>query len=115
MEDFRNSSHREAGGRNFEIFDANMLKYVDKVYFGRPQLSYDPSPPIDQKPADKKKKKKKKKSSLPITSWFNEPMIKRKMRVTKYKMYALEGMIKSSLKKGHKWIKKKYHKLVHSY
>ncbi|KAK8605139.1 hypothetical protein V6N13_082593 [Hibiscus sabdariffa] len=122
MEDFWHSSHRvaggEASGRNFEIINANMLKYVKKVCFARPRLSYDPSPPFDQKPVEKKKKKKKKKKSSPsssISTWFSEPAIKRKTRLTKYKMYTLEGQIKDSLKKGHKWIKKKYRKLVYGY
>ncbi|KAL4319749.1 hypothetical protein GQ457_18G006980 [Hibiscus cannabinus] len=117
MEDFWHSSHRAAGGeaRNFEIIDANMLKYVNKVCFSRPRLSYDPSPPFDHKPVEKKKKMKKPSPSSSISTWFSEPAIKRKMRLTKYKMYTLEGQIKDSLKKGHKWIKKKYRKLVYGY
>nr|KJB26314.1 hypothetical protein B456_004G237400 [Gossypium raimondii] len=118
MEDFRHSSHHTttggSGGQNFEIIDANMFKYVNKVYFGRTHPSYGPSL-FNQNPIDKKKKTRSSSSSSSIRSWFNEPKMKRKMRLTKYKMYALEGKIKDSLKKGKKWIKKKYCKLVHGF
>ncbi|KAB2071393.1 hypothetical protein ERO13_A08G206800v2 [Gossypium hirsutum] len=116
MEDFRHSSHHMktggSDGRNFKIIDANMFKYVNKVYLSRTHPSYGPSL-FDQNPIDKKKKTRS--SSSSITSWFNEPKMKRKMRLTKYKMYALEGKIKDSLKKGKKWIKKKYRKHVHGF
>ncbi|XVF31446.1 hypothetical protein REPUB_Repub16aG0146800 [Reevesia pubescens] len=111
MGEFR-PSYRIArgGGRNLEIIDANMLKYVNKVYFGRSQPSFDPSP-FDQNQVAKKRNMK----SMWIKTWWNEPNNKRKRRVTKYKMYAFEGKIKDSLKKGHRWIKKKHRKLVHGY
>ncbi|XP_022720156.1 uncharacterized protein LOC111277974 [Durio zibethinus] len=110
MEEFRPSYEvsRGDGGRNTEIIDTNMLKYVNKVYFGRSQPSF------DQNQVDKKKKKKSS-STMSIKSWWNEPKMKRKRRLTKYKMYALEGKVKDSLKKGHRWIKNKYRKLVHGY
>ena len=102
MEEVRPSYRGD--GRNPEIIDeANMLKYVNKVYFGRSHPSF------DQKQVDKKRNK----SSMSIKSWWNEPKMKTKRRLTMYKMYAIEGKLKDSLKKGHLWIKKKYHKLVH--
>ncbi|XVF05975.1 hypothetical protein REPUB_Repub06bG0008000 [Reevesia pubescens] len=116
MEEFRPSYRitRGDGGRKLDlIINANMLKYVNKVYFGRSQApSFDPSP-FDQN-QDAKKKKNNKKSML-IKTWWNEPKMKGKRRLTNYKMYTLEGNLKDSLKKGQRWIKKKYHKLVHGY
>ncbi|XWS57448.1 hypothetical protein CRYUN_Cryun09bG0175000 [Craigia yunnanensis] len=112
MEEFR-PSYRELApgdGRNMEIIDTNMLKYVNKVYFGRSQPSFE-LPPFDQKQVGKKRNK----SSMSIKSWWNEPKMKRKRRLTKYKMFAIEGKLKDSLKKGHRWIKNKYRKIVHGY
>lgn len=47
--------------------------------------------------------------------WFSNAELKRKRRVAKYKMYALEGNIKNKWKKGFRWLKKKCSKLVHGY
>ncbi|XWS64463.1 hypothetical protein CRYUN_Cryun05aG0006200 [Craigia yunnanensis] len=90
MEEFR-PSYREIArrdGRKLEIIDTNMLKYGTK---------------------------KRNKSSMSIKSWWNEPNMERKRRLAKYKMSALEGKVKDSLKKGHRWIRKKYGKIVHGY
>ncbi|KAK6242972.1 hypothetical protein QUC31_009381 [Theobroma cacao] len=115
---FRRPSYRPAaagvGGRNPEISDSNMLKYVNKVYFGRSSLP----PALDPSPFDRKqnaKKKRKEESRTTSKSWWNEPKMKRKRRLAKYKMFALEGKLKESLKKGSRWIKKKYCKIVHGY
>ncbi|MBA0561554.1 hypothetical protein Golob_018370 [Gossypium lobatum] len=108
MEEFRPSSYQEYGGgdggRNLEIIDGNVLKYVHKPCYAS---TY--PPPFDHHHHQKQTvpKKKKKSSSLSIKSWWNDPKMKRKMRLTGYKMYAIEGKIKTSLKKAHKWIKKK--------
>ncbi|MBA0859268.1 hypothetical protein Goshw_005126, partial [Gossypium schwendimanii] len=115
MEEFRPSSYQEYGGgdggRNLEIIDGNVLKYVHKPCYAS---TY--PPPFDHHHHKKQTvpKKKKKSSSLSIKSWWNDPKMKRKMRLTGYKMYAIEGKIKTSLKKAHKWIKKKYRSIVHA-
>ncbi|KAB2005985.1 hypothetical protein ES319_D11G309000v1 [Gossypium barbadense] len=116
MEEFRPSSYQEYGGgdggRNLEIIDGNVLKFVHKPCYAS---TY--PPPFDHHHHQKQTvpKKKKKSSSLSIKSWWNDPKMKRKMRLTGYKMYAIEGKIKTSLKKAHKWIKKKYRSIVHGY
>ncbi|RDY07892.1 hypothetical protein CR513_07938, partial [Mucuna pruriens] len=46
------------------------------------------------------------------TSWWNDPEKKRKRRVAKYKLYAAEGKLKHSLKKGLRWIKIKCIKIA---
>ena len=112
MEEFRPSYWELArgDGRKLEIIEANMLKYVNKVYFGRSQPSFE-LPSFDKKQVGKKRNK----SSMSIKSWWNEPKWERKRRLAKYKMYAFEGKLKDALKKGHRWIKKKYRKIVHGY
>lgn len=44
--------------------------------------------------------------------WWNEAELKRKKRVAKYKIYAMEGKVKASFKHGLRWIKEKYHKIL---
>ncbi|KAG2695742.1 hypothetical protein I3760_07G026900 [Carya illinoinensis] len=39
--------------------------------------------------------------------WWNDPEMKRRRRVAKYKLYSAEGKMKISLKKGMHWLKKK--------
>lgn len=126
MGEFRRPSDRNltrGDGRNMEIIDANVLKYVNQVYFSRPPpqqqpYSFDSPSSFDKKQhvaATNNKRRNNKRSSMSIKSWWNDPNLKRKRRLTKYKMYALEGKLKESLKKGQRWIKIKYRKIVHGY
>lgn len=46
------------------------------------------------------------------TSWWNDPERKRKRRVAKYKLYAAEGRFKHSIKKGFRWFKIKWIKII---
>ncbi|KAI4355467.1 hypothetical protein L6164_004240 [Bauhinia variegata] len=49
---------------------------------------------------------KGKSSAKPSKSWsFNDPELQRKKRVAGYKVYAVEGKMKGSLKKSFRWIK----------
>lgn len=45
--------------------------------------------------------------------WWNDPEIKRKRRVAKYKLYSAEGKMKTSLRKSYKWIKIQCSKIIH--
>ncbi|KAK6941066.1 Protein of unknown function DUF3511 [Dillenia turbinata] len=49
-------------------------------------------------------------SSLPWS--FNDPEMKRKKRVAKYKVYAVEGRFKASLRRGLRWFKNKCSQIV---
>ncbi|KAK8633561.1 hypothetical protein V6N13_014406 [Hibiscus sabdariffa] len=114
MEEFRPSPYQVygdgGGGRRLEIIDDGVLKCANgTTCYG---LAYPPSPPFNHKCVVSMKKKKN--SDFSIERW-SEPNIKRKMRITGYKMYAMEGKLKNTLKKAHKWIKKKYHGIVHGY
>ncbi|RZC48632.1 hypothetical protein C5167_017054 [Papaver somniferum] len=47
-------------------------------------------------------------SSKSTSSWsFNDPEMKRRRRVAQYKYYAVEGKLKSSFRKGFRWVKRK--------
>ncbi|KAK7397128.1 hypothetical protein VNO78_18295 [Psophocarpus tetragonolobus] len=46
------------------------------------------------------------------TWWWNDAERKRKRRVAKYKLYAAEGKLKRSFKKGFRWFKIKCIKIV---
>ncbi|CAK7340574.1 unnamed protein product [Dovyalis caffra] len=54
-----------------------------------------------------------KKSSSSATSWWNSPETKRKKRVARYKLYTVEGKVKSSLKKGFRWVKRTCYRIIH--
>lgn len=40
---------------------------------------------------------------------------KRKKRIAKYKVYAVEGKVKATLRKGLRWMKNKCSQIVHGY
>ncbi|KAJ9681793.1 hypothetical protein PVL29_017931 [Vitis rotundifolia] len=48
-------------------------------------------------------------------SWLDDPDGKRRQRVAKYKLYAVEGKMKSSFKKGMRWIKRKCSRIIRGY
>lgn len=50
-----------------------------------------------------------------VRPWYNDAEMKRKKRVAKYKMYAIEGKVKSKWNKGLRWLKKACSKIVHGY
>ncbi|CAL1407626.1 unnamed protein product [Linum trigynum] len=45
--------------------------------------------------------------------WWNSPDAKRKKRVARYKLYAMEGKVKSSLKKSCRWVKQTCSRIIH--
>jgi len=54
-----------------------------------------------------------KRSSKSAKSWWNSPETKRKKRVARYKLYAVEGKVKSSIKKGLCWVKRTCYRIIH--
>ncbi|CAI0459687.1 unnamed protein product [Linum tenue] len=44
--------------------------------------------------------------------WWNSPNSKRKRRVARYKLYAMEGKVKSSLKKSCRWVKQTCSRII---
>ncbi|KAL4377160.1 hypothetical protein GQ457_02G036840 [Hibiscus cannabinus] len=114
MEEFRPSPYQVygdgGGGRRLKIIDGSVSKRTNKTTCY--DSAYPPTPPCNRKCVVSMKEKKNPDLSI---EWWSEPNMKRKMRITGYKMYAMEGKFKNTLKKAHKWIKKKYHRIVHGY
>lgn len=55
-------------------------------------------------------------SSPAKSSWgFNDPEMKRKKRIAKYKVYTIEGRFKASVRNGFRWIKNKCSEFIHGY
>ncbi|TKY52479.1 ATP-dependent DNA helicase Q 1 [Spatholobus suberectus] len=46
---------------------------------------------------------------------FGDPETKRRKRIAKYKVYAVEGKVKASLRNGIRWIKHTCSRIVHGY
>ncbi|KAJ8620528.1 hypothetical protein MRB53_029057 [Persea americana] len=64
---------------------------------------------------DKKTSKPKFRGKMLSSSFkFNDAEMKRRKRVAGYKMYALEGKIKASFRKGFRWIKRRCFRLIHA-
>ncbi|XP_062085838.1 uncharacterized protein LOC133791945 [Humulus lupulus] len=51
--------------------------------------------------------KASKSSSQSLKWWWNDPEMKRQRRITSYKLYSAEANVKSSFKKGLRWLGKK--------
>ncbi|CAL0311200.1 unnamed protein product [Lupinus luteus] len=92
------SSRRDANARTTNDNKTLSIKNRTPDYF-----YYEPSPRRERLKVVIKSKK---------SSWWNDPEKKRKRRVTKYKLYASEGKFKHSIKKGFRWIKIKWIKIV---
>lgn len=85
-------------GQNVEIVSVKNLS-ENQMFVGRSSLPPLDPYPIKQQTVDKPTETK--------NTWWNDPEMKRKRRVAKYKLYSAEGKIKISLKKGLRWIKRK--------
>ncbi|KAK7392266.1 hypothetical protein VNO78_20698 [Psophocarpus tetragonolobus] len=46
---------------------------------------------------------------------FGDPESKRRKRIAKYKVYAVEGKVKATLRDGIRWIKHTCYRIVHGY
>ena len=63
---------------------------------------------------DPKLKKGKSSNGYLSKAWsFNDPELQRKKRVASYKVYAVEGKMKGSLKKSFRWLKDRYTRVIH--
>ncbi|KAI3448521.1 hypothetical protein Pfo_005186 [Paulownia fortunei] len=50
-----------------------------------------------------------------VRPWHGGQELKRKKRIAKYKLYSVEGKVKSSLRKGFRWFKKTCSRIVHGF
>ncbi|WZZ29967.1 hypothetical protein YC2023_013368 [Brassica napus] len=106
------------GDPNLQLVDPVDLKPVREIYVVREskrnrspmtsdlwrKISYKDMPVKSRRPPS---------HSKTFKGWWNDPEIKRKRRVAKYKLYSAEGKVKKSLKKSYKWIKIQCAKIIH--
>lgn len=73
-------------------------------------------PPQAQMGNDPKFKKGKSTNGSLSKAWsFSDPELQRKKRVASYKVYAVEGKMKGSLKKSFRWLKDRYTRVIHGW
>lgn len=95
-------------GRNLEIEGRRRMEglryssYGVGLNVGRSQ-----GPSMDPYSPRKHRAVKSKSTKMSSKKWWNDPEMKRRRRVAKYKLYSAEGKIKISLKKGLYWLKRK--------
>ncbi|OVA02570.1 Helicase [Macleaya cordata] len=105
MAEFR-SDHRSYGGgdRNLEI--VKNQTHMNHSRWSEPPTTTRPPRASNNKVGSKSKSSSS--SSSASMSWsFNDPEMKRRKRVVKYKAYAVEGKVKASFGKGFRWIRNK--------
>ncbi|KAL4291080.1 hypothetical protein GQ457_14G007070 [Hibiscus cannabinus] len=74
------------------------------------------SAPQNQLGKEIKIKKNKSSFGSCSKSWsFTDPELQRKKRVASYKVYAVQGKMKGSLRKSFRWIKDTYTQVVHGW
>ncbi|KAI9185344.1 hypothetical protein LWI28_006341 [Acer negundo] len=117
MEEFRPTSFKSHGGGGGGRNQLNQLngKTMQVTQFNlvngkTMQITGGLSPPHYRQNVMMKEKRNTKKT---LKMLWNDPETKRRKRVTKYKFYSVEGKVKSSLKKGFRWMKKKCSRIIH--
>ncbi|KAG6575464.1 hypothetical protein SDJN02_24178, partial [Cucurbita argyrosperma subsp. argyrosperma] len=114
MEDFRSKSCRE-GRMQIESYTENKAAPTNMQDLRSYSVSYAGSV---QNQSNKEVKMKKGKSNIGSSSksWsFKDPELQRKTRVAGYKVYAVEGKMKGSLRKSFRWIKNTYTQVVYGW
>eukprot|EP00262_Sarcandra_glabra_P010908 TRINITY_DN2654_c0_g1_i2.p1 TRINITY_DN2654_c0_g1~~TRINITY_DN2654_c0_g1_i2.p1 ORF type:complete len:106 (+),score=0.76 TRINITY_DN2654_c0_g1_i2:204-521(+) len=105
MADYYHGYGTYGGDRKLEIVNGRAFS-TNQKYITRAR-SPDP-PPIPSRV--------KVKNTSSVKPWsFNDPEMKRRKRVAGYKVYAVEGKVKASFRKGFRWIKEKCSELVHGW
>ncbi|KAK6917348.1 Protein of unknown function DUF3511 [Dillenia turbinata] len=102
MDDFRSSYRAIDGCRNLQNVIIKGGYGVNNLYYAQsrsPQPQYHYSMQMNK--------------VVPSSSWsFNDAEMKRKRRVIKYKLYSMEGKVKSSIKHGFRWFKRKCARMI---
>ncbi|XXG84381.1 hypothetical protein AAC387_Pa10g1907 [Persea americana] len=110
MADFHSGfrPYGSSGDRKLEIVNS-------RVGFSATHGYLAPPPPPDLASTTSRKSKGSSSSSA-VKPWsFNDPEMKRKKRVARYKVYGVEGRVKASFRKGLRWIKNKCSEIVHGW
>ncbi|KAJ9190350.1 hypothetical protein P3X46_001566 [Hevea brasiliensis] len=115
MEGFRSKSCREGRMQIEEYYGgkAGPTRMQDLRSYS---VNYAVSTQPNQFGKEVKIKKGKKNLGSSSKSWiFNDPELQRKKRVASYKVYAMEGKMKGSLRKSFRWIKDTYTQVVYGW
>ena len=116
MEDFRSKSYRDGGMQMESYYGGRGGGPTNMQDLRCYSASYANS--VQPNQLEKEIKIKKSKSSFGSSSkrWsFNDPELQRKKRVASYKVYAVEGKMKGSLRKSFRWIKDTYTQVVYGW
>lgn len=105
MEECRPSFRSSAGERRLEIVSGKVL--TGNQMYTSPEMS---------SISTRVNRMSQVASSSPAKPWgFNDPEMKRKKRIAKYKVYTIEGRFKASFRSGFRWIKNKCSEFIHGY
>ncbi|GMI73027.1 hypothetical protein like AT5G11970 [Hibiscus trionum] len=120
MEDYRSKSYRDGGLQIQSYYGGGGPTNMQDLRCY--SASYANSVQVQPNQLGKEIKIKKTKSSLGPSSssssksWsFNDPELQRKKRVAGYKVYAVEGKMKGSLRKSFRWIKDTYTQVIYGW
>ncbi|KAG7624173.1 hypothetical protein AtNW77_Chr3g0160751 [Arabidopsis thaliana] len=106
------------GDRNLQLVNPADLKPVRGIYVvresrrNRSPIKTDIWRKMSYKDMPVRPRRSSSHSTL-FKGWWNDPEIKRKRRVAKYKLYSAEGKMKITLRKSYKWIKIQCSKIIH--
>ncbi|KAL8101036.1 hypothetical protein AgCh_033063 [Apium graveolens] len=109
MEECRPSFRSAAGERRLEIVSGKVVNAGKQMMYSSPEMSSISSSRVNRLSQVVA-------SSSPAKPWgFNDPEMKRKKRIAKYKVYSIEGRFKASFRSGFRWIKTKCSEFIHGY
>ncbi|KAG2728756.1 hypothetical protein I3843_01G213900 [Carya illinoinensis] len=116
MEDFRSKSCRD-GGMQLESYYGGRTAPTSMQDMRSYSVSYGGSSAEPNQFVKEVKIKKGKSTVGAISkSWsISDPELQRKKRVAGYKVYAVEGKMKGSLRKSFRWLKKSYTQVVYGW
>ncbi|KAL7112563.1 hypothetical protein ACP275_04G009900 [Erythranthe tilingii] len=112
MEESGRPSFRSGGGeRRLEIIVSGKGQYHggNQMY----STSHPPGRTPDSPPV---RPESTRQSTAAAKPWgFSDPEMKRKKRIARYKVYTVEGRMKTSIRNGFRWIKNKCSEIIHGY
>ncbi|XP_065864153.1 uncharacterized protein [Euphorbia lathyris] len=110
MDDYGSGQRSYGNDRRFEIVSGKSFGTSNQIYATKSQ-SQSQSP--DLPPIPSRATRPNRTSSAP---WgFTDPEMKRKKRIAKYKVYTVEGKMKTTLRNGLRWIKNKCSQMINGY
>lgn len=116
MEEFRSKSYGD-GRMQIEAYRGTNMQDL-RCYSASYASSVHPTTTQQTQMGNNDAKFKKGKSTNGSTSksWsFSDPELQRKKRVASYKVYAVEGKLKGSLRKSFKWLKDRCNRVVYGW